>query len=212
MYYRPGRARPGHPRLWAGEVRSGSTWMRRSSPRMTTPVASECRRELRWKPLRELLLKEYEQAVEMCKWMDELIRKSVTVYVTILSAIIAFSAYKGQQDSLTQAVLCILGFFFSLIIGITIYRNRRYYNIYLNRAINIEEQLGMHLFRSAEKSFHSKDEQTKGLSKLLVCLDVWVSARVGSWFDRIGNKFAFLLFTFLGVGALLFLGLLRIFG
>ena len=161
-------------------------------------------------PEKEILLKELELAHGICNETGAILRKDVRLFVLLLSAILAFSAYKGQPDILTQLLLLFVGFFISLLFSITVYRSRAYYQCYLERAKEIEKKLGMELLESGKKIFGN--DQFKGrLEKIDWKIERFVTRVVGLYAECISNKLAYLSLTLLFAGAFLILFIVRIF-
>lgn len=165
---------------------------------------------------REILLKEYEQALDLRNSTETLVRKDIRIFILFLSAILISSIYKGHQDILAQVFLLIVGMLISLLFSITIYRNRTYYRCYLDRAKEIERKLGMELLKSGETAFRRglADEDITGrcsaFGKFARSAERQINCIVGCYADYITNKLAYLLLTLLGIAAFLLLAIGRI--
>jgi hypothetical protein len=158
-------------------------------------------------PEKEILLKEYEQGVSMCKWTEQLTRSSITIYVAVAAAIFAV-AFRDKPDA-GQISMLLLGAIVSLLLGMTIYRTRAYYKSYLDRCKSIEKNLGMGLLSGGEDLF-GKEQFRKRPEEVDSNVERFVSFAVGWPAEHITNKLAFLLVTVIGAIAFVLLLIIRI--
>jgi hypothetical protein len=100
----------------------------------------------------QLKLAEYQQAVEMCKNHDSLIRTGITIFGAAQAAILTMLA----QDSVRpeyEFSLNLIGLTLCVIVFFTTYRLARRYGAYMARAKKLEDDLDFQLLSSSQAEF-----------------------------------------------------------
>ena len=100
----------------------------------------------------EYKLAEYQQAVEMCKNHDSLIRTGITIYGAFQVAILT-ALTQGSLQPEYVVLLKLIGLILCVIIFLTTYRLARRYGAYIARAKKLENDLDFNLLSSSQDEF-----------------------------------------------------------
>jgi len=93
----------------------------------------------------KVLLAEYSEAGNICRWYEQLTRISLSVYLPVALALAGF--IEGSAiDKTSKFLLCVGGLITSFLLINTILRQQAYYKTYIDRAKAIESKLGMSLY------------------------------------------------------------------
>jgi hypothetical protein len=115
------------------------------------------------KPEQQILLHEYQQAGEMCRNHDQLLRTGLVIFGAIQAAIIGFIGTRKDGGLLELFVLELFGFWLSVIVLLTTLRLGYRYQSYMERAKCIEHRLGMYLFNCSQEFFAFAEVPAKRL-------------------------------------------------
>lgn len=121
----------------------------------------------------EVLIREYEEAGRTCRWYEHLRRLNLFLFAALTSAIIGF--VQSQKFSSGANIPLEL---FGILIGITIWNGEKrisdYYRFYIMRAKEIEEELGMSLYREGWEKIHKTETFSLKLLFQLIPLSIVV--------------------------------------
>jgi hypothetical protein len=87
--------------------------------------------------LEEILLKEYAEAGQICRWYEQLTRTSLSILLPFSTALIGYLLGSSAQAS-TKLGLSTAGLVISLLFVNTVRRQQLYYRSYITRAKEIE--------------------------------------------------------------------------
>lgn len=98
---------------------------------------------------RDTLLREYQEAGETSRAHAQLLRSGFTLVSAVQAGVIGFIATRGESKSLALKLLAGFGIWLSLVAFFSTIRLTRRYAGYMARACEIEEELGMSLYRAS---------------------------------------------------------------
>jgi len=102
---------------------------------------------------KEIMLREYQEAGQICRGHDQLIRTGLIIFGAVQAAIIGFIGTTRSHSSLNLVLLEILGLGLSIVVILTTARLQFRYEGYMERAKCIERRLGMYLYNVSEEYF-----------------------------------------------------------
>lgn len=105
---------------------------------------------------KEMLLREYQFAGEICRNHDSLVRTGMIIFGAAQAAILAFLASNSDTAPLVIGLLKGLGFWLSVIVFATTYRLSHRYRTYMERARSLESQLHFDLYDYSEREFQRR--------------------------------------------------------
>lgn len=85
----------------------------------------------------EILLKEYSEAGQICRWYEQLTRTSLSILLPFSTALIGY-LLGSSANAIAKLSLSVAGLVTSLLFVNTILRQQAYYRSYINRAKEIE--------------------------------------------------------------------------
>ena len=94
----------------------------------------------------EILLKEYQEAFEVCRDHGQLVRSGLSIFATAQAAIIGLIGTQKITGNFELVMLEVLGLWLSVIVCLTTLRLRYRYGNYMERIKCLERQLGMNLY------------------------------------------------------------------
>ena len=113
---------------------------------------------------KDILLREYAEAGEICRHHENLTRKSLHFFIIIAVAIAGATQYNNLSKPPINFVIEMAGFLVGAFLINTILRLRRYYSSYISRARAIEAALqegefqGMQLYTKGREEFDNSRE------------------------------------------------------
>jgi hypothetical protein len=114
------------------------------SPSFTEPLRIDAETRLK------LLVDEYKEAGAYCRNQDLLTRTNNLVFMGFFAAMTGL--LERADDSISDSIIfCVLGIMGSLLFAYVGLRSRSYYLVYLERAHEIEELLGLDLLRRGDR-------------------------------------------------------------
>lgn len=135
----------------------------------------------RRKPDKEVLLREYEEAGQICRWYEKQTRTSVSIFVPFATALIGLVEGTVVFAPAAKFGFAAIGLATSLLVLNTIVRLQTYYIAYIHRAKAIEKDLGMELYTCGWKSVEcSKTVSNKwSFGMVVVLLGTYFVVAVG---------------------------------
>lgn len=136
---------------------------------------------------KDILLREYAEAGEICRHHEDLTRKSLHFFIIVTVAIMGATQYdylsKPPINSVIEMAGCLFGIFFIN----TILRLRRYYSSYIARARAIEAALkegefeGMQLYTKGREDFNNSREKLVTFSNKLAIVALILVTTIYFW-------------------------------
>jgi|GEM_PF-4119771 len=92
-----------------------------------------------------ILLAEYSEAGQQCRWYEQLTRMALTIYAGF---VVATVSYQGSAwgMAMSNMIVSFYGIVISIVFLCTHYRNNMYYRGYMLRLHYIEKKLNMRLY------------------------------------------------------------------
>lgn len=101
----------------------------------------------------QILLHEHQEAGQMCRNHDQLIRTGLTIFGAAQAAIVGFIGAQKSRADLAFFLLEIFGLWLSVVVLLTTLRLKKRYESYIERAKCIERRVGMYLFECSQDYF-----------------------------------------------------------
>jgi hypothetical protein len=102
----------------------------------------------------KFLMDEYKEATAYCRSQDLLTRTNNLVFVAFFAALAGL--VERSSAGTEMLVFCVLGVFGSMLFAYVGIRSRSYYLVYLARAHEIEEILGLDLLRRSNRQIKTR--------------------------------------------------------
>jgi hypothetical protein len=100
------------------------------------------------------LMDEYKEATAYCRSQDLLTRTNNLVFMAFFAALAGLVERSGAVAE--ALVFCVLGIFGSMLFAYVGIRSRSYYLVYLGRAHEIEEIIGLDLLRRSDRKIKTR--------------------------------------------------------
>lgn len=101
----------------------------------------------------QILLHEHQEASQMCRSHDQLVRTGLTIFGAAQAVIVGFIGTQQGKASLALFLLEVFGLWLSVIVLLTTLRLQKRYESYMERAKCIERRVGMYLFECSQDYF-----------------------------------------------------------
>lgn len=128
--------------------------------------------------LEEILLKEYAEAGQICRWYEQLTRTSLSIFVPFTTALIGY-LLGSNVHATAKLGLSTAGIIASSLFGNTVRRQQLYYRSYITRAKEIERSIvsdGRPIMKLYTQGEHATSGSKTIKNKTAIALVMWLAA------------------------------------